>query len=146
MRHEWLFCLSLLACAPDARAAHDPAYVDSPESRAMPDPARADGVAQPSPVMAEALYAQQQQVESERRIAEQMDRFAAAQAEAMAKAQGTGEAPSEAMYPDPPVGGRDLIRGMGDTRMELQRAPSASREEGARKALFDPLALPAQDK
>lgn len=142
MRHA--LAIAILLCAPGLPAlAQDPAYVDDPANRAVPDPARADGGGDRPPATPVAFdgdasnpgeFADDEAAAREALMATQ--RMAAAHAEAayrghlegMAAARGDDDGADA----DPPVGGRSLLddvrRGSG---MGYAYDPYASRPAAA---------------
>jgi hypothetical protein len=114
MRHGLALLLALTPAFAAGAQSSDPAYVDSPQNKAVPDPARADhGV---FATVESRRYAEDAQLarndaermaEAERSIQAQIERFSAAQAAANqpSGAMDTGSDPSL-----PPVGGRSLAR------------------------------------
>ena len=105
-----------LSASPDTGARpHDPAYVDSPQARAIPDPARADGGGPLSAASREHVEAAQQAREDAARLAE-VQRTIQAQVEAVRASQAAlpssapGAAADRAAAPAPAVGGRSLLR------------------------------------
>ena len=113
----------LLAMLPvmAASAQNDPAYVDSPESKSTPDPARTDGVSARSGSRGAAGMAYREddamnaaeQARQEQESIERMQRITAAQVAAVQMGQQQAMAASAAQqqgYEDPPIGGNRMMR------------------------------------
>lgn len=104
----------ILAPALAAAQSSDPAYVDSPQSKAVPDPARTDRGSGSAQAMAAQEYSAEQaqmqaeqaerMAEVERNMREQVEQITAAHTAARQAQQG-GLAES-----GPPIGGRSLLR------------------------------------
>lgn len=114
MRHG-LALLLVFAPAFAAAQPSDPAYVDSPQSKALPDPARADGRAGGSPesrqYAEDAALARRDAeriAEAQRQIQEQFERISAQQAAAPQRQD--GELVEQDGASLPPVGGNSLLR------------------------------------
>ena len=143
MRHG-LALLFVLAPAFAAGAqSSDPAYVDSPQSKAVPDPARADARFSVTPESRQ--YAEQAQLarsdaeriaEVERSLQAQVERINAQQAAQSPQQDITGQAAEDPSLP--PIGGYSLLREVRDQRgaglsaesMGLERA-DAGAQRGA---------------
>jgi hypothetical protein len=158
MRHG-LALLLVFAPAFAAAQSSDPAYVDSPQSKALPDPARADGRAGGSPesrqYAEDAALARRDAeriAEAQRQIQEQFERISAQQA---ASPPPQNAAPGAAVQAElPPVGGRSLWRearaqmGAGalqDTGGLLDAGIGRAAGSTQRVTLPDPAAAPTAD-
>lgn len=134
-----LFCAALAAAAP----ADEPAYVDSPAGRSVPDPARTDrraprvapaGTADYADLLRQAeeleayereLEAQQREMEAQRAAAELVDAQRMAQAREGQGAVGAGGF-APAAHAGPPVGGRDLAAELRQAGVSLDNDPTAA--------------------
>lgn len=141
MRHEWVLLVGLLSAPAMAADSYDPAYVDSPQSKAEPDPARADGNSstrartQAQIRSDEDRHTAERAAEAERQIAERMNQFAAAHAATLNQQMRAGASGSNTSS-DIPVGGRDLIREATD-----ERARSGSARQSGSALLDDAAAV-----
>ena len=145
MRREWVMpvvslvvSLAALLSAPAvAGESYDPAYVDSAQSKALPDPARADAsTASPAQAQVQAQYAQGQhatqlQARTEHQIAAQMEKFTAAHVAALNQSQPGNTATAGAAYVDPPVGGRDLVGELSAGGIPMRTRPPMAPETQA---------------
>ena len=137
MRREWALLVALLSAPAVAGESHDPAYVDSAQSKAVPDPARADAsTASPAQAQVQAQYAEGQhaaqlQARTERQIAAQMEKFTAAHVAALNQSQSGTTATAGAAYLDPPIGGRDLVGELSAGGIPMRTRPPMTSETQA---------------
>lgn len=123
----------MIALAPAFAAfaqSSDPAYVDSPQSKAVPDPARTDRTSGSAVASREQQqYAEQEEIarqnaqiiaETERNIEAQIERLNAAQGTTMQQAEAGQFGPGATAAP---IGGRSLLR---DMRGRADRMAQAS--------------------
>lgn len=144
MRQALALLLAFVPALGAGAQSSDPAYVDSPHNRAVPDPARADhavfGTAEGRRAAEEAQVARsdaERVAEAERNIQAQMQRFSDEQAAANAPPPPVDTRPEASL---PPVGGRSLARevrsqlgqgllrdaaGVLDARMQRERGTDA---------------------
>lgn len=110
-----LSLVGLLTAHPACAAGYDPAYIDSPESKSIPDPARADMVAGSAQLSGyqeeyeEQQYAQQAQADAQKQVAAQVQQYTAIAQQAQQQQGSAGGLPGDPNV-GPPIGGRSLIR------------------------------------
>lgn len=113
-----VFMLSV--SAPHAQG-QDPAYVDSPASRAMPDPARADGGTtsrEGSRPVADSHAGDERSQEEQLALTQQRIEAQIAAARAAAQAQ---YGSVDDGYADPPIGGHSMLRAVESEDYGMQR-------------------------
>lgn len=121
MRHGLALLLVLAPALVAVAQSSDPAYVDSPQSKAVPDPARADGgVGLSAESRQHAEHAQlarsdaERMAQVERDIQAQIERINAQQAAQSPQQDAAGQAAEDPSLP--PIGGYSLLREVRDQR------------------------------
>ena len=107
--------------AQEGAQGQDPAYVDSPASRAMPDPARADGGTTSragSWPVADGHADDQRTQEEQLALTQQRIEVQIAAAKAAAQAQ---HGSVDDGYTDPPIGGHSMLRAIENEDYGMQR-------------------------